>query len=182
MYGPIRRHESALIVVDVQERLVPAMDRPEALVRNATILVEAAKLLGVPILVSEQYPKGLGNTVPALAEALGDAPRFEKLSFSCGGCESFMGALDDLGRSQVVVCGIEAHVCMVQTVFDLVRRGLTVHVPHDATSSRDPANMQVALGRMRQGGAVVTATESVCFEWLGAAGTDEFKAIARLVK
>jgi nicotinamidase-related amidase len=131
---------------------------------------------------TEQYPKGLGPTVPELRAALEPAAPVEKLTFDCCGEPTFAPALDAAGRPAVIVCGMETHICVLQTVLGLLARGATVHVAADAVCSRDPENARVALELMRDAGAVVTCTETVLFQLLERAGTPEFKAIQQLVK
>ena len=176
------REDSVLVIIDAQEKLLPAMHDSEAVCAAIRQLAEAAILLDVPVLITEQYPKGLGSTVAVLAEVVADAPRWSKMDFSGARCESFMDALEDLGRDQVVVCGLEAHICVLQTALDLAANGMQIHVPEDATASRDPMHRKNALRRMQQEGVVITNRESVLFEWLGVAGTDLFKRVSALVK
>jgi len=179
---PARRELSTLLVIDVQERLLPHIEDRDNVVKHCGRIVQAAGILGVPVVCTEQYPKGLGRTVSPLRELLGDVPIREKLAFSCCGAE---GLTDDLwarGRPQIVVVGIEAHVCVQQTVLDLLGAGFGVFVAADAVSSRRALDRWAALDRMRQAGAVVTTTEAVMFEWLRVAGTAEFKQVAALVK
>lgn len=171
---------TALLVVDVQERINGVMADDGHIARIQT-LIEAAAVLNLPVVTTEQYPKGLGATVPELAERL-PAPALEKDTFSCARQPEVAAALDDLGRDQIVVTGIETHVCVLQTALDLVERGLTVHVPHDAVNSRRVADREWGLHRMSTAGVVVTATESALFELLGRCGTDDFKAVSKLVK
>ncbi|MHB1844954.1 MAG: isochorismatase family protein [Deltaproteobacteria bacterium] len=176
------RARAALLVCDVQERLALAMAPAdlEAMVRNCVRLVEGAKLLGLPILWTEQYVKGLGPTVAALREAIGErATAVEKLDFSCL-VPKLTADLE--GRGQLVVCGMETHVCVFQTVRDLEERGIRAFVPGDAVLSRTRANWQVGLDLMRGMGATVTSTETVLFDLTKCAGTDEFRAISKLVK
>lgn len=178
-----------LVVVDIQERLVAAM--PEALgescVQNAVRLVEGARLLGVPVMVTEQYPKGLGHTVAPLREALdrvedGTTP-IEKVEFDACRCAGFADGIGALGdRRTVILSGMEAHICVWQTARGLLGQGLSVHVPFDATCSRNPENRRIAEGLWAQAGAVVTCTETVLFDLLGKAGGDAFKQISRLVR
>ncbi|HEY3352791.1 MAG TPA: isochorismatase family protein [Polyangia bacterium] len=184
----LNRDRAALLVIDWQERLVPAMDPQvhEAKLRNAVILCQAAGRLGLPIVQSEQYTKGLGVTVAPLRDALaplGDAVRrFEKNTFSCAPAPELQAALKSTMRTQWIVCGMEAHVCVFQTVRDLCARGLTVHVAQDAILSRRTDCFKTALGLMTTAGAVITNTETILFDLLGCAGTEEFKAISKLVK
>jgi nicotinamidase-related amidase len=175
------RQNAALLVVDIQERLCAAMD-PKALermVKRAIAAITGAKALGLPIAVTEQYPKGLGGTLAALKEALGDVRPVEKLSFSC--------ALDEVieklgGRKQVLLVGMETHVCVFQTARDLAERGLTPYLCADALLSRTEGDRQVGLELGRGAGAVVTSVEAALFDLLGRAGTAEFKAISAAVK
>ncbi len=175
---------AALLVVDVQERLWSAMppDERERVQRNLLILLELARRLRMPVVASEQYPKGLGPTVPAIAAALGGAERVEKLAFSCVAASGFAAIRDRLARPVWIVAGMEAHVCVYQTVRDLVAAGVTVHVPADAVVSRTPQNRAVGLDLCARAGAIVTSTETVVFDALHVAGSDDFRAMSRLVK
>ncbi|MDZ7373800.1 MAG: hydrolase [candidate division KSB1 bacterium] len=178
----LRRDQAALLVVDVQERLYPVMwekERVEAAVRK---LIQGFRLLERPIFATEQYPKGLGPTLPSLRELMGGIQPYEKLHFSCCGVEPLLQELKQRELFQIVLCGIEAHVCVLQTALDMLHLGYQVHVPADAVSSRRELDWQMALERMRRSGVVVTTTESVLFELLELAGTPEFKQIAQLVK
>lgn len=176
----IKAERSALLVIDIQEKLAPAMNGIERVVENTAILMRAARRLAVPLLVSEQYPKGLGATVAALAANHGEV--VEKITFSCLGDEAFAARFDALGRDRAVIAGIEAHVCVLQTAMDLLDRGAAVFVVADATASRSPDNRSAALRRLRGAGAEIVTTEMVIFEWLGQAGTDEFKELSKLIK
>jgi nicotinamidase-related amidase len=183
---------AALLVVDVQARLFPAMAGGDAegqarLLRNLLILVEAARQLALPVVWSEQYPQGLGHTVPELAAALtapGLAAHFlEKLEFSVAAAPAFAPIADTLAaRSQWIVCGMEAHVCVYQTVRDLRAAGAEVHVPADAVESRTRQNHGVGLGLAERAGAVVTSTEVVVFDLLHRAGSDAFRALSKRVR
>jgi nicotinamidase-related amidase len=178
----LERGRAALAVVDIQERLLPAMFEPERVARNASALCRGAGILRVPVLVTEQYRKGLGATVPAVAQAVPDfAPR-EKLAFSACGAAGFVEALRAASASDVILCGIETHVCVCQTCLDLLREGFRVFAVADAVSSRTPENQRLGLERMREAGAIVVSTEMVLFELLGQAGTAEFKQVQALVK
>lgn len=174
------RGDTALVVVDVQEKLVPFIRDHERVVWNVRRLVDGAKVLGLPVAATEQYPKGLGPTVSALAERLGEIP--SKLRFSSGGCPAVFEALREAGRYKLLVTGIEAHVCVQQTVLDLLADGWRVYVAADAVGSRFEIDCRMALGRMDASGATVTTTEAALFEWCETAGTPEFKAISRLVR
>lgn len=179
---------TALLLVDVQTRLAAVMP-PEAMAaaeRNMLILIELARRLRWPIIWSEQYPKGLGPTTPGLLAALTSPDlqltRIEKLSFSCTDDPAFMAAHAGSACSTFVLVGMEAHVCIWQTARGLRQRGNQVFVPADAVVSRDPANRQVGLDLASRAGAVVTSTEVVVFDALGRAGTEDFRALSRLLK
>lgn len=173
---------AALIVIDVQERLLPAMAGGEVVVTSIVRLLKGAALLDVPVLASEQYRKGLGPMVAPLAALLPDRARIEKIAFSCADEPRFVAPLEALGRNQVVLAGIEAHVCVLQTALDLKETGYHVFVVADAVASRVPSSRDAALARLARAGIHVVTTEMVLFEWLGRAGTDQFKQISALVK
>jgi nicotinamidase-related amidase len=139
-------------------------------------------ILGVPLLATEQYPAGLGPTIHSIREILKHSETIEKISFSCCGEPRFLSALDDLGRKNVIICGIEAHVCVLQTVTDLAAKAYLPVVVADCISSRNSRDRELAIERMRTEGAVITTAESILFELAGVAGTGEFKSISRLVK
>lgn len=179
---------AAVLLIDFQERLAAAMpaDDRDACVRNIRVLLAMAARLGLPVVVSEQYPKGLGPTVASLGEALA-APglrveRLEKLEFACTENAAWDGIAARVGRTQWTVCGVEAHVCVYQTARGLLERGLSVHVPVDAVAARVPANKRVGLDLMGRAGAVLTATEVLVTDALGRAGTDDFRALMSLLK
>ena len=172
--------DTALLVVDVQERLVGAMAGNDRIVFNVRRLIDGAKILGLPVVATEQYPKGLGPTVPELAERLDDIP--SKLTFSCGGCPELFEDLRGRGIHKLLVCGIEAHVCVQQTVLDLLADGWRVYLAVDAVGSRFEIDQATALRRMDSAGTVLTTTEAALFEWCDKAGTPEFKQISRVVR
>lgn len=176
--------QSLLVVIDVQERLCKAMDAAvlSRLTAHTNVLLEAAAELQVPVALTEQYVKGLGPTVPELAEQLAAVPRHEKMAFSCCGCADFMEQVKASGRRQIVITGMETHVCVLQTVLELLDAGYAVQVVRDAVMSRSKQNWETALEVMRQAGAVVTCTESVLFQWLRVAGTEPFKKLSKLVR
>jgi nicotinamidase-related amidase len=176
------RESAVLLVVDIQERLAAVMAERERVVANAGHLIAAARLLGVPVVHTEQYPKGLGPTVPELRAALEPAAAVEKMTFDCCGEPAFGPVLARTGRSTVIVCGMETHICVLQTVLGLLAGGMTVHVAADAVCSRNPENARVALELMRDAGAVVTCTATVMFQLLVRAGTAEFKAIQARIR
>ena len=179
---------TVLAVVDVQEKLAAAMpaEGMDRLVQNTLILLEAARVLGVRVIASEQYPKGLGPTVPRLAEKLGamDVAPIAKMDFDALAEPAFSRALTANGArpSAVVLVGMETHICVYQTARELVRRGFATHVVGDAVLSRRADNREIGLGLCARTGAIVTATETVAFDWLGRAGTDAFRAVSKLVR
>ena len=182
MKPPLRldRTRAALLLVDFQERLLPAMHEAERVLANAVRLARGAALLGLPVAVTEQYPKGLGPTVPPLAEVVTGAARFEKLTFSACGATGLPDWLR--GRGQVLLAGIESHVCVCQTGLDLLGAGIDTLLVADAVSSRTPVNARFGVDRLRAAGAVVVSTEMALFELLGSAPAAEFKAVQSLVK
>jgi nicotinamidase-related amidase len=181
----LERERTALVVCDVQERLFPAMDSDhrEEVMRNIKVLTTSARRLKRPILVTEQYPKGLGHTLQEVLDALG--PEIEplpKVTFSCCALDTFRTRLEATGAKQVVLTGIEAHVCVLMSALDFIAQGYTVHVVADAVTSRTQANWRLAMDHLRQAGAVVTTTETALFQLLRQADTDEFRELARLIR
>ena len=177
---------SQLLVTDIQERLLPAIHDGARAASRARLLIEAARRLGIPILVSEHYPQGLGPTVPEIREALGnEAPIRAKIAFSClrdGPLAAELSERRRKGRPQVAVAGFESHVCVLQTSLDLADRGYDVFVAADAVASRTPESREIALARMRQAGIQVLNTEMAVFEWLGRGGTPEFRDLLPLLR
>ena len=173
---------SQLIFIDLQTRLLSAMPQEamQAVIRNCGILAQAAEMLEVPVIVSEQYPKGLGNTAPELLAFLPNIKPVEKLTFSCMAEPKFSRQLTR-DHSQVVIAGMEAHICVLQTALDL-QNSKQVFVAEDAIISRNPANKANALARMREAGCIISNTESIIFEWLGKADSEAFKAISLLIR
>lgn len=178
----INAAESCLLVVDIQERLLPAVAEPGTVVANTAVLLKSAETLGIPVLASEQYPKGIGHTVAEVAALLPAGVVVEKLHFSCLADEAFSRRLAGLGRRQAVVVGLEAHVCVLQTAEGLLAAGHDVFVVADAVASRRPANHAAAMRRLEGAGARIVTTEMVVFEWLAQAGTPAFRALSRLIK
>jgi nicotinamidase-related amidase len=174
----------ALVVVDVQERLFAAMDADcrDEVVKNIKILLTSAQRMGLPVMVTEQYPKGLGHTLPELGALLGDARPLEKTAFSCCAARGFVDRLRDVGADHVILTGLEAHVCVLLTALDLLNRQFRVSVVADAVCSRRPENRELGLAQARQAGAVVTATETVVFQLLGRADTDDFRELSKLLR
>lgn len=179
----LHANQTALLVVDVQEAFRPVIDRFAPTVDNCRILIEGFGILGAPVVVSEQYPKGLGHTVGELADVLPDqTPVIEKIRFSIVGVPELDTAITSTGLRRWVVCGIEAHVCVNQSVHDMLAAGHEVVLAADAISSRTPDNRQIGIDKCVAAGAVVSSTETVLFEMLEQAGSDQFKAISRLVR
>lgn len=171
------KDHSVLLVVDVQQRLLPAIHDSQRLLDHVRWLVQVAQKIGVPVVASEQYPQGLGVTHPELRNLLAPQNIVEKMHFSCVAAQC-LDALPDMQRPQVVVCGTEAHVCVLQTVLGLREQEKQVFVVADAVASRDPDSKALALERMRQHGIEVVSREMVAFEWLRQAGTPLFKEIS----
>jgi nicotinamidase-related amidase len=173
-------HDTALIVVDVQEKLMPLIVDRAAVIWNIRRLLDAARILGVRVFASEQYPKGLGPTVPELARLL--PTRHEKLSFSCLGCRPLVDELEAASLTKVLLVGIETHVCVQQTAYDLSSAGYMVYLAVDAVSSRYAIDRETAIRRLDSSGVTITTTESAMMEWCRASGTAEFKQISQLLK
>lgn len=176
------RAQSLLLVVDVQEKLAPAIHEGAAAIANNRRLLAATERLDVPVFVSEQYVAGLGPTVAALQPLPPRAQRFDKMHFSCTREPGFLDRLAATGRRQIIVTGMETHVCVLQTVLGLVDAGYDVFLVEDAASSRTPASRAAAIARARAAGAGIVTTEMVLFEWLERAGTDDFRALLPLIK
>jgi len=181
----LKAARSQLLIIDMQERFIPAMHDAARAVERCIRLVEAARLMDIPVSYSEQYPKGLGPTVPALKERLGNAPRYEKMHFACARDEALAARIESLaedGRDQLVIAGIEAHVCVLQTATDFGERGLFPFVAADAVTSRAPESVALALRRLEAGATEIINSEMALFEWMEVAGTPTFKAVSPLVK
>lgn len=178
----IRASDSVLVIIDMQERLVPAMQAPARTLRNAKLLLQAAKACEVPAVLTEQYPQGLGSTVADIAKVAGDATVIEKLHFSCMEDEGFKKSFTAMNRKQAVLAGMEAHICVVQTAASLIEKNYEVFVVSDATASRTTESEQACLTRLNASGVNVVTTEMVIFEWLGKAGTPAFKSLLPLIK
>lgn len=178
----IKKENAIGVVIDIQSRLYPFIKDNDTLTRNNQILIEGLKVLRVPIVVTQQYTKGLGETIPEIAKVLGEYKHIEKTAFSCCDEPRFNEDLALASKMYVIVTGIEAHVCVLQTVNDLIAHGYIPVVVQDCIGSRNPNDKEVAIERMRQGGALITTYESILFELLKYSGTDEFREISRLVK
>ena len=172
--------DTALLVIDVQEKLVPLIRGADALVRNIAFLLDAAHLVRVPVLATEQYPRGLGPTVAALRQHLPERP--DKVGFSCCAVPSLVEQLRRGGRAKVLLAGIETHVCVLQTGLDLLAQGFQVAVAADAVAGRFALDHDLALRRLERAGAVLTTAETAVFEWVGTAAAPAFKAVSALVQ
>ena len=178
----IRRDDSLLLLVDLQEKLAPAIFEGERVIANSVRLLEGARQLGVPAFVSEQYVRGLGPSVAEIRSAATDAHFFEKTHCSCAAEPGVIDMLRAARRPQVILTGTETHVCVLQTAFGLLGAGFEVFLVADAASSRTPENRSAAIERMRAAGIQIVTSEMVLFEWLHAAGTDEFRRLLPLIK
>ncbi len=174
--------KTALLIIDIQERIIRVINEYETIVENTIKLIKGFKALGIPIYYTEQYPKGLGPTVESIQNELEGNEAIQKLSFSCSGAGNLFDELKKNGISQVVVCGVESHVCVQQTVLDLIANDFQVNIAADAVSSRRVKDYEISLTRMRQYGADVTTVEAILFELLNVCGTDVFKQISKIVK
>ncbi|WP_286238912.1 hydrolase [Neptuniibacter halophilus] len=175
----IHPNKSCLLIVDIQEKLVPAIHNKETLVENTRWLAEIAGKLNVPVLTSEQYPQGLGHTIAEIAEVVPAEGIMEKVHFSCMSEPACNEKINALRPNQVVVVGMEAHVCVLQTALQLKQQAREVYVVADCVSSRNPEDKALALERMRQAGIYVVSREMVAFEWMQKAGTDSFREISK---
>jgi len=176
------RERSGLLVVDVQERLWAVMRQPRRLAERIAVAVRGCRLLGVPIFLTEQYPKGLGPTINPVKDSLGEVKPLVKMTFSCCGLTELPGLMKEKGIEQVILAGIEAHVCVLQTALDLVAGGFQVHLLTDAVSSRHPIDEETALRRLSREGVVLSTVETALFELLTTAEAPEFKEISNLIK
>lgn len=172
--------DTGLLVIDVQEKLIPLIPESARLIRNIAFLIDAARILQMPVQATEQYPKGLGATVGELAQRLPERP--DKVAFSCCAIPSVVDNFRRAARPKILLAGIETHVCVQQTGLDLLALGFRVYIPADGVASRYTVDHEQALRRLENTGAIITTCESAVFEWIGAAGTPEFKEISRLVQ
>lgn len=178
----LNREDAILVMIDFQERLMPVMKDNQDLEESVCKLVNGIRTLDVPVLVTQQYTKGLGPTVPAIADALGEFVPIEKTDFSATGELSFLEVLNEIGKTSIILCGIETHVCVAQTALTLLELGYDVFLVEDAVSSRNKTDKKIAIKRMEQAGARPVSVEAVLFELLGTAKAVEFKEISRIVK
>ena len=181
---PLEPEQCALIVIDIQEKLLPPIWEKERLVRNAQLLIRLAGILNIPSLVTTQYSKGLGNTVPEVSSLLPETPSIDKLMFSCFGSDVFCSLVKRLPgqRTTVLLCGMETHICVMQTALSALREGYLVHVAADAVSSRTELNWRIGLERMRAAGAILSSTEMMIYELLRSSGAPAFKELMPYLK
>src|SRR5271169_4906307 len=181
---PLEPDQCALVVVDIQEKLLPPIWEKDRLVRNAQLLIRLAGILKIPALVTTQYAKGLGNTVPAIASLLPDSPPIDKLMFSCFGSDVFCSLLKCLPgqRTTLLLCGMETHICIMQTALGALREGYLVHVACDAVSSRTELNWHIGLDRMRATGAILSSTEMMIYGLLRSSGAPAFRKLLPYLK
>ncbi len=176
--------QCALVVIDIQEKLLPAVLNREELVRNSRLLIRLAKVLEIPVLLTTQYARGLGHTVPEIAELLPEVNEIDKLEFGCFGREEFRGALHNLPgrRTTALLCGMESHICVMQTALGALENGYMVHVASDAVGSRTDWNWRLGLERMESAGCVISSTEMMMYELLRRSGTAQFKEMLQYIK
>ncbi len=179
--GIIDRKKTVFAMIDIQEKFLPAIHGIDAVISNAKILVQSSEILRIPLIVTEQYPEGLGKTVSDIKLPAGNKT-IEKTHFSCFGNDEFGKRIAETGARSIVLFGIEAHVCVLKTALDALNRNFEVYVVADAVSSRTPENKSLALERMRQSGAFVVSAEMLLFQLLDYSGTDEFRTISKLIK
>jgi nicotinamidase-related amidase len=178
----LNKDASVLVIVDIQDKLAVVMSQKEKVTNNCLHLIEAAKLLNIPVIVTEQYPKGLGPTITEIKEALPDYAPLEKVTFDCCKGDGFLQEIASLRKTHIILTGMETHVCVLQTCLGLLEKGYFVHLVSDAVSSRKKDDYKTGMKMMRDAGAVVTCTETVLFQLLEKAGTPEFKAISKRIK
>lgn len=178
----LKPETSALLIIDIQERILPVINNYQMVVDNTLKLIKGFKVLGLPIYFTEQYPKGLGPTTKTITDELGDLKPFDKMSFSCSGAGELFNEFKKKNLTQIIVCGVESHVCVQQTVLDLIENGIQVNLAADAVSSRKEIDYHTALDRMRYHGVEVTTTEAILFELLNVCGTPQFKEVSKIVK
>ena len=178
----LKAENSCLLIIDIQKRILPVIKDHELVVENTLKLIKGFKAMSLPIYFTEQYPKGLGTTEEQIINELDGIKPIEKMTFSCSGADELFNTFNTKFHSQIVVCGIESHVCVQQTVLDLIENGFQVNLAADAVSSRNEKDYNIAISRMRHHGAEVTTTESILFELLNVCGTDVFKQVSKIVK
>lgn len=177
-----RRDDTAVLVVDYQEKLIPAIYNKETLIPRTRMLLEGLQVLGIPVIISEQYPRGLGATVPEIREVVGDTKAYPKGSFSCWDDEGIQQAIKATGCKNILVCGTETHICVLESAIDMVADGYQVMLVEDCVGSRFPHDTEIGLRRAEQEGVRLSTAETVLFELTRVSGTPEFKAISKLIK
>ena len=178
----LNSQEAALVIIDIQEKLAAVMKYKDQVVDNCLHLIELAKILQIPLLLTEQYPRGLGTTIPEIQEVLTDYAPFEKTAFDCCREAGFLEKVASLGRKTLILTGMETHVCVLQTALGLMKEGYAVQVVQDAVCSRSKKNFKIGIEFMRDSGTVITGTETVLFQLLERAGTEPFKIISKRIK
>ncbi len=181
---PLQAEQCALVVVDIQDKLLPPIFNKETMVKNSQLLIRLANILSVPVMLTTQYSKGLGSVVPEIASLLADVPAIDKLEFSCFGSDRFRSKLKALpgNRNTLLLCGMETHICVLQTALGALNQGYLVHVASDAVGSRAEWNWKIGLKRMGTAGAVISSTEMMMYELLRNSGTPEFKQMLQHLK
>lgn len=181
---PLIPEQCALVVIDIQQKLLPPIFNKEQLVRNTALLIRLARILDIPVLLTTQYARGLGDTVPEIASLLEDVQAIDKLEFSCFGKDTFCSATKSLpgNRSTMLLCGMETHICVMQTALGALEQGYVVHVASDAVGSRAEWNWKIGLDRMAAAGCVISSTEMMMYELLRKSGTPAFKELLQYLK
>lgn len=174
-------HNCVLLIIDIQEKFKDIIQDAEVVIKNMSRLIKAANILKIPVIYTEQYPQGIGPTVEVLKEDLASASYFEKIYFSCCKDNNFMGHLKLLNKKQVLVCGVETHICVNKTVHDLLEAGYSAHVIRDAVSSRSELNLQVGIDKMRDSGAIISCVEMALFEIMMHSKHEKFKEVQKLI-
>lgn len=180
--GLISRENAVLVVIDVQEKLFPLISGKEKVLENIQRLIQFAKIINIPVILTEQYPKGLGSTIQEIRNLIPDVAVIEKVEFSCFGSERFREIVRELNAKLLIIVGVEAHICIMQTAIEGVEEGFRVCVVSDATSSRNIEDKEIALERMKENGVIVASTEMLIYEVLKKAGTQEFRETLKLIK
>lgn len=178
----LEKDNAVLVIIDIQDRLAAAMKVKDEVIKNCQNMIELSKMVNFPIVVTEQYPKGLGQTVTEIKDALPAYQPIEKLTFNCCENPAFLSEIKKLNKKNIILTGMETHICVLQTCIGLLNEGFNVHIVRDAVSSRAKENWKTGIEFMRDAGAVITCTETVLFQILKVAGTEEFKAISRRIK
>ncbi|GAB6071981.1 isochorismatase family protein [Venenivibrio stagnispumantis] len=176
------KEDVALIIIDIQDKLASVMEEREKVINNTVHLIELSKMMNIPISLTEQYPKGLGKTVPEIQQVLPEYNPIEKLSFNCCNESDFENKIKQINRKKLILTGMETHICVLQTALELLKMGYIVHIVADAVCSRSKENKEIALRLLQDAGTVITCTETILFQILKVAGTEEFKIISKRIK